>query len=76
MTLKTQNVREGSKKCRSFKMHLNLNDYQFKTCRYSYRATYMSSMVIVNQKLTIKKQTKKPYNRYTKQNKKGTKPYY
>ena len=31
MTLKTQNVGEGGKKSRSFRICLNLNDDQFKT---------------------------------------------
>ena len=35
-------------------MCLNLNDYQFKTSRYSYRLTYMRNpMVTTNQKPTI-----------------------
>ena len=31
-------------------MCLNLNDYPFKTSRYSYRSTYMNPMVTTNQK--------------------------
>ena len=53
MTSETQNVGEGSKKCRSFTMCLNLSDYQFKTSRYSYRSIYMNSMVATSQKPTI-----------------------
>ena len=33
-------------------MCLNLNDYQFKTSRYSYRSTYMNPMVTIIQKPT------------------------
>ena len=36
MTLKTQNVEEGRKKRRNFRMSLNLKDYLLKTSRYSY----------------------------------------
>ena len=50
MTSKTQNKGEGSKNYRSFIMCLNLNDYKFKTSRYSYRSTYTNSMVTTNQK--------------------------
>ena len=32
MTTKTQNVRQGSKKCRYFRMCLNFDEYQLKTC--------------------------------------------
>ena len=42
---------EGSIKCRSFRMYLNLNDYQFKTSRY--RLAHMNPMVNTNQKPTI-----------------------
>ena len=34
-------------------MWLNLNDYQFKTNRYSYRSTYTNPMITTNQKCTI-----------------------
>ena len=51
MTSKTQNMGEGRKKCRSLRMCLNLNEYQFKTSRY--RSTYMNPMVNTNQKPTI-----------------------
>ena len=51
MTSKTQNGGGGNKKCRSFRMCLNLNDYQFKTNRY--RSTYMNPIVTTNQKFTI-----------------------
>ena len=50
MTSKTQNLGEKSKKCKSFRMCLNLNDNQFKTNRYSYRSTYRNLMVTANQK--------------------------
>ena len=48
-----------------FRMCLNLNDYQFKTSRYT--STYMNPMVITN---------KKTYNRYTKTKKKGTQTFH
>ena len=51
MTSKTQNMGEGGKKCRSFRICLNLNDYQFKTSRCSYRSVYMNPMLTTNQKL-------------------------
>ena len=47
MISKTQN---GVKKCVSFRMCLNLNDYQFKTIKYNYRLTYINPMVTTNQK--------------------------
>ena len=34
-------------------MCLNINDYQFKTSRYSYRSTYMNPMTTTNRKPTI-----------------------
>ena len=34
-------------------MCLNLNDYQFKTSRYSYGSAYLNSMVTTNQKNTV-----------------------
>ena len=52
---------EGSKKRRSFRMCLNLNDYQFRTSRYIYRSTYephgyhKSKLTIDRQKLSRKK---------------------
>ena len=52
MTSKTQNMGEGSEKCTSFRMCLNLNDYQFKTSIYSYRSVYMNPMVTISQKPT------------------------
>ena len=54
MTSKTQSGR--SKICRYFRMCLNLNDYQFKTSRYSYKSTYMKPMVTTNQKTSINTQ--------------------
>ena len=47
----------GVKKCRSFRMCLNLNDYQFKTNRYNYRSTHINPMVTTDEKW---------YNKYTK----------
>ena len=44
--------------CISFRMCLNLNDYQFKTSRDSYKSTYMNTMVTTNQKSTIHTQTR------------------
>ena len=52
MTSKTQNMGEQSKQCSSFSICLNLNDYQYKTSRYSYRSTHMNLMVTSNQKPT------------------------
>ena len=49
----------------SFRMCLNLNDYQFKMNRYNYRSTYMNPMVTV-----IKNKTS------TKTKKIGTQEYY
>lgn len=43
MTSKTQKVGEGNKKCRFFRMCLNLHDCQFKTNSYSYRKIHMNS---------------------------------
>ena len=60
MTSKTQNVAEQSEKCGSFRMCLNLSDYQFKTSKCSYRSTYTNPMVTTNQKPT------KPENDTTK----------
>ena len=51
MTSKTQNLGEGSKNCRSFRMCLNLNDYQFKTSRCN---IILNPMVTTNQKPTNK----------------------
>ena len=45
--------REKSKKCRYFRICVNLNDNWFKTSRYSYRSRYMNPMVTTNQKPTI-----------------------
>ena len=53
MTSKTQNKGEGSKNYRSFIMCLNLNDYKFKTSRYSYRSTYMNFMVATSKNPTM-----------------------
>ena len=53
----------GVKKVSYFRMDLNLNDYQFKTSRYSYTSIYMNHMVATNKKST-------------KTKKKGTQAYY
>ena len=53
MTSKTQNVVGGCKKCGGFRMCLELNDYQLKTSRYSYRSICINSMVATNQKATL-----------------------
>ena len=45
-------------KCRSFRIHVNLNDYQFKT-KYNYRSTYMNPITTTNQKPTIDTYTQK-----------------
>lgn len=50
ITLKTQNVVEGRKKCRLFSMYLNLNDYPFKSSRYNYGSIYVKPTVATNQK--------------------------
>ena len=52
------NVGEGNKKCKSFRMCLNLNNYQFETTRYSYSSTYLYPMVTTNQNFII--DTQKP----------------
>ena len=36
-----------------FRICLNLNDYQLKTHRYSYRSTYVNLIVTTNQEPTI-----------------------
>ena len=41
---------------RSFRMCLNLNDYEFKTSKYIYMSIYVSLMVTTNQKPTIETQ--------------------
>ena len=40
-------------------MDLNLNNYQFKTSRYSYRSIHMNFMVDTNQKPTIDTQNER-----------------
>ena len=50
-------------------MCLNLYDYQFKASRYSYRSTYLNSMVTTNQKLKIESQKFKERNPSTLQKK-------
>ena len=49
---------EGNKQYRSFRMCLNLNDYQYKSSRYNYGSTYMNHIVTTNQKHTITTHTK------------------
>ena len=51
-------------------MWLNLNDYQFKTNRYSYRSTYTNPMITTNQKPTTdtQKQERKEHKHTTKEN--------
>ena len=58
----------GGQKCRHFTMNLNINNYQFKTSRYNYRATYMNSMETTSQKPT--KDTQKAWEE------KGTQAYH
>ena len=58
---------EGSRKCRSFRMCLNLNDYQFEADRYNYGSKYTNPM------LTTKSKT---YKRCKKAKKKRTQTYY
>ena len=67
MTSKTQNVVEGSKQCRSFRMCLNLNDYHLKTSSSNYGSKDMNLVATTNQKHTIHIQ---------KNRKKGTQSYY
>ena len=60
MTSKTKSKEEGNKKCRSFRICLNLNNYWFKASRYTYGSTYMNSIVTTNQKpITDTQKTKK-----------------
>ena len=63
---------EGSKKSRSFRMCLNLNDYQFKSS--SYRSTYRNSMVTINKKtlMDTQKLERKEYNHSNKENHQAT----
>ena len=51
-------------------MYLNLNDYQFKTSRYTYRSTFINPMVATNQKPTTdtKKLGRKEHKHTTKEN--------
>ena len=72
---KTQKVGEESNKYRAFRLYLNLNDYQFKTRRYSYRSTYMNSMVMTYKKsrLDTQKLKRKEHKHTTKENHQNTK---
>lgn len=36
-----------------FRMHLNINDYRFKTSRYTYGSAFVKPMIIKNQNLKI-----------------------
>ena len=65
---------EGSKKYRFFRMCLNLNEYQFKSSRYTYRSTYKNSMVTINKKTSVDTQIleRKEYNHSTKENHQAT----
>ena len=66
MTSKTENLGE----CTSFGMCFNLNDYHFKTSRYSYSSIYMNSMKITCQKPTIdtQKLKRKEHKHNTEEN--------
>ena len=58
---------DGSKRCRSFRMCLSLNDYHFKTNRY--RSIYMNPKVTTNQNSTTdtqKLERKEHKNTHTK----------
>ena len=70
ITLKTQNVVEGRKKCRLFSMYLNLNDYLFKSSRYNYGSIYVKPTVATNQKPTAdaQKPKRKEFKNTTKEN--------
>ena len=70
MTSKTQNMREESKKYRSFRMCLNLNGYQIKMRTYSLNLTYMDPTVITSQKSTInsQKRERNEHKETTKEN--------
>ena len=70
MTSKKQSVGKGSTKCKPFRMCLNLNDYQFKISRYSYRKTCMKPMGTTNQKPTVdtQKLERKEYKHTTNEN--------
>ena len=59
MTSKTQNEGERTKKYKSFRMCLNLNDYQFKSSRYNYGSSYMNPMATTNKKPMIDTQKTK-----------------
>ena len=56
-------------------MSLNLNEYQFKTSRYSYRPTHMNPTMTTSQKPPIDKQKleRKGYRHTTKTNKQTNK---
>ena len=55
----------GEEKGRSFRMCLNLNEYQFKTSKYCYRSTYMNPMVTTDQKPTIDTKTERKKHKHT-----------
>ena len=49
----------GIKKCRSYRLCLNLYDYQFKASRYCYGLTCLKTRVTKHQKHKIDSQTPK-----------------
>ena len=65
MSIKTQNVGEGNRKCRSFRMCYNWKDYQFEKSRCNYVSTYMNPKVNTNQKYTIDTHTQKRKETHT-----------
>ena len=46
-------------------MCFNLNDYQFKTSKYTFRSIYTNSMVTTNQKPTTDAQKRKEHKHTT-----------
>ena len=60
----------GVFKCRSFRMCLNLHDYQFKASRYCHGSTYLNSMIMTNLNIQHihKKQKRKELMHTTKEN--------
>ena len=65
-----RNIKWGGvvKKCRTFRMSLNVSAYQLKTDGYLYRSVYMNNTVNTNQKSTmdIQKIKRKEYKQNTK----------
>ena len=64
-----------SKKCRSYRMYLNLYDYQSKARRYKKGLTYLKNRVTTNQKHTTDSQKwkRKGHKHNTKDNHQITK---